>query len=86
MKIKSETNGIFFAFDYDVLMIQNDPYIFGMNYKYKNKMEIQELFNKLSNNYKILWINRYNNNISEFKNFDDNDKEIYKIIIDRIKK
>lgn len=97
-KLACETNGEFSAYDLDIALTPTGPNIIAANYnwKYKNLSDIKKLFNNLSSEYKILWINKYVNDklesvifserkIADIKKFDETDKEIYTIVLQRLK-
>ncbi len=97
-QIAKETNGDFFAFDVDITFSSTGSEEIGVNYNwiYKNIDDIKNLINKLPVSYKILWIFKnkkknidytiYNFRLPpDIKQFNKNELDIYKMIINRIK-
>ena len=100
--IAEETNGEFFAFDEDFTFDPTNYSMekIGVNYNwiFQNVEHAQNFLIKLPIVYNILWIHRQNNkgekecvvfstrNKPEVNKFIQNDKDLYKIMIDRLKK
>jgi hypothetical protein len=98
--LAKEFNGDLTAYDEDIAFGTEGFERLGINHNYEfdNFELIKNYIQKLPDYYKIIWINKYNKVAKEVEcvvyssrrkpessKFDDNDKELFKIMIDKLK-
>ncbi len=96
--IAKSTHGKFSAYDTDIIMSQSGPKLGGINYnwEFKNVEDLTNFLSKLPSSYKILWVLKYNNDQIDYtvfnynktpdvKRFNQDDNDLYRKIINRIK-